>query len=70
MIRRHDVGQGQAVQVHHGAADVLQPGLADHIFIYDGPGVGVDIVDAEHSQEIGQQRHQAQKNDRQNQALL
>ena len=70
MVRRHDVGQGQAVDVHHGAADVLQLGLAGHVLVHDDPCVGVDVVDAEHGQQVGQQRDQAQQDDGQNQALL
>ena len=70
VIRRHDVGQGQAVEVHHGAADLLQLRLADHVLVHNSPGVGVDIVNAEHRQEIGQQRYQSQQDNRQDQALL
>ena len=70
VICRHDVGQGQAVEVHHGAADLLQLRLADHVLVHNSPGVGVDIVNAEHRQEIGQQRYQSQQDNRQDQALL
>ena len=70
VVRRHDVAEGQTVNVHHGAADVLQLRLTDHILVHNGPGVGVDVVDAEHRQEIGQQRYHAQQDDGQNEALL
>ena len=70
MVRRHDMAEGQAVDVHDGAPDILQIRLADHIFVHNGSRVGVDIVDAEDRQNIGQQRHQAQQDDGQNQTLL
>ena len=70
MVRRHDVAERQAVNVHHGPADLLQPRLTGHVLIHDYAGVGIDIVDAEHRQQVGQQRHQAQQDDGQNQALL
>lgn len=70
VVRGHNVGQGQPVDVRQRMPDFLQPPLADHIFVHNGPCVGVDIMDAEHRQEIGQQGHQAQQDDGQNQALL
>ena len=53
MVRRHDVAESQAVDVHNGPPDVLQLRLADHVLIHNDPSVGVDIVDAEHPQDIG-----------------
>ena len=53
MVRRHDVGQGQTVYVHDRLPDILQPLLADHVLIHNGPRVGVDIVDAEYRQNVG-----------------
>ena len=70
VVSRHNVGQGQAVNVHHGAPDLLQLPLADHILVYNGARVGVDVVDAEHCQDIGQKRHQSKQDNGDNQALL
>ena len=70
VVRRHDVGQGKAVQVHHGAADLLQPALADHVLVHDGARVGVDVVDAEHRKDVGQKRHQSQQNNGDDEPLL
>ena len=70
VVRCHDVGQGQPVDVHHGAPDLLQLRLADHKLVHDGSRVGMDVVDAEYRQNIGQQGHQSQQNDRQDKALL
>ena len=70
VIRRHDMGQSQTVQIHHRLFDLVQPGLADHIFIRDGPCVAVHVVDAEHSQDIGQHHDRSQQKDRQDQTLL
>ena len=52
MILRYNVGQGQPVDIHHGAADFLQPRLAGHVLIHDDPGVGVHVVDTENRQYI------------------
>ena len=70
MVRRYDVGQGQTVNVHHGTPDVLQLRLADHALVHNAPRVGVDVVDAEYRQDIGQQRHNPQEDDGENQPLL
>ena len=70
MVRRHDVGQRQPVDVHYGAPDVLQPGLADHILVYDGPRVSVDVIDADSRQDVGQQGDQPQKKDGHDEPLL
>ncbi len=58
------------MDIHHGTADIFQFRLADHILIHNGSGIGVDIVDAEYRQKIGQQCYQAQQDDRQDQTLL
>ena len=70
MVRRHDVAERQPVDVHYGAPDVLQPGLADHILVYDGPRVSVDVVDADSRQDVGQQGNQSQKKDGHDKPLL
>ena len=70
VVRGHDVGQGQAVNIHHGAPDLLQLPLADHVLVYNGARVGMDVVDAEYRKDIGEQRHQSQQNNGQDQALL
>ena len=70
VIRRHDVGQGQAVDIHDGPPDVLQPLLAGHAAVHDPARVGVDVVDAEYRQKIGQQGDQAQQDNGQDQPLL
>ena len=70
MVSCHDVGQGQAVNVHQGAPDLLQLPLADHVLVYNGARVGMDVVDAEHRQDIGQKRHQSKQDNGYDQALL
>ena len=69
VVCRHDMGQRQPVDVHHGPADFLQLRLADHIVVHNGRRVGVDIINAEHRQQVGQQRYQSQQNHRQDEPL-
>ena len=70
VIRRYDVGQGQAVNIHDGPPDILQSFLADHAPIHDGSRIGMDVVDAKYRQNIGQHGDQAQQDNGQDQALL
>ena len=70
MVLRHDMGQRQRMNVHDGPPYLLQTGFADHVLVHDGPRVGVDVVDTEHRQNIGQKGHQSQQEDGQNQTLL
>ena len=63
MVGGHDVGQRQTVNIHDGAPDILQPFLAGHALVHNGPRVGVNVIDAEYRQNIGQQRNQAQQDD-------
>ena len=66
VIRRHDVGQRQKMDVHHRAPDFLQPSFADHILVHNGFRVGMDVIDAEHRQNVGQKCHQSKQNNGQN----
>ena len=70
VVSGHDVGQCQTVKVHHRLFDLIQLCLADHVLIHDGPGVSVDIVDADHRQDVGQHHHCPQQKNRQKQPLL
>ena len=56
----HDMGQRQQMDICQGAPDPLQLPLTDHVLIHNDTRVAVDIIDAENSQDIGQQRHQPQ----------
>ena len=65
-----DSEERQAVNFHDRLPDLRQAFLADHTGIHNGPRVGMDVVDAEHRQNIGQQSNQPQQDHGQNQALL
>ena len=52
VVCRHNMRQRQTVNVHYGPSDILQPFLAYHAFVHNTPRIGMDIVDAEYSQNI------------------
>ena len=60
VIRRHNVAESQAMNVHHRPPDLLQVRLTGHILIHNGPSIGVDIIDAEYRQNVGQESYQPQ----------
>ncbi len=70
VICRNDMRQRQAVNIHHRPPYLLQLGLADHIFLHNRLCAGMDIVNTEYCENIGQHSHQPQQNDGQDQALL
>ena len=70
VVRRDNMGQGEPVEIHQRALYFFQLGFAGHIFPYNGLRTGMHIIDTEYRKNIGQQRQQPQKNNRQDQALL
>ena len=70
VVRRYDVAQRQTVYVHQGAPDIRQLGLAGHVLIHDGPGAGVDAVDAGDRQQVGDKGDQSQQKNGDDEPLL
>ena len=70
IVRRNNVGKRHFVYIRGGMADILQCFRTHHIVVYDFRSIGVDIVDAENREKIGNQGHNSQKYDRKYQALL
>ena len=58
VICRYNVGQGQPVNIHHRAADILQPCFADHVLIDDNSCIGINVMYTECCKDIGQQGNQ------------